>query len=213
MSRTALLLAAFFGTSSVTIAQPTTPSGWQWQLDRAAENVIGRDAPAGAWQFQEMIPGMHVTSGPGVTVYAAAESASGRYMVDATIVLFPNSSDAGYGVMFGGSKLGESGATWSAFLLSPDGRFSVVRHSPTGTTRVVEWTTNEGILKRGAETVTNQLRVSVEPDSIRFLVNTKRVGAIARAATQPDGQFGLRLDAGINIHVTNVDVTRRLLKR
>jgi hypothetical protein len=199
--------------SGPALAQPGAPSGWQWHLDRPVENVTGRDAPPGAWQFQEMIPGMHVTSGPGATVYPTAESASGRFMIDATIVLFPNSTDAGYGVMFGGSKLGTPDATWSALLLSADGRFSVVRHAASGTTRLIDWTANETILKRGAETVSNQLRVSVEPDSIRFLVNAKRVGAIPRSATEPAGQFGLRLDAGIKVRVTNVDVTRRLLKR
>jgi hypothetical protein len=186
----------------------STPEGWRWQLDRPAPNVMGRDAPPGSWQFQEMIPGMHVTSGPGVVLTAPGDGASGRYIVDATIVLFPNSGGEGYGVMFGGDE-----STWNAFLLDATGRFSVVRRQGAAVDRLVEWTPHEAITRRGAEPVTNQVRVAVEPDSIRFLVNTRPVGALPRSATRTDGHFGLRLGEGINVHVTNVDVTRRLLKR
>ena len=38
----------------------------------------------------------------GVTLSLAASNATGRFMVDADIVLFPNSATNGYGVMFGG---------------------------------------------------------------------------------------------------------------
>jgi hypothetical protein len=191
---------------------PAPPAAWRWHIDKPATNVTGRDAPPGAWQFQEMVPGMHVTSGPGVVVFPT-DSASGRFMVDATIVLFPNSSKDGYGIMFGGRSLGEPAATWSAFLLSADGRFTVVRHSSAGDERLIAWTSADTIRKLGAETVTNQLRVAVETDSVRFLVNGRVLSALPRTALRPDGQFGLRLDPGINVHVTNVDVTRRLLRR
>lgn len=209
LNRVALLVAVPFALS----AQAGPPAGWRWQLDRPAENVTGRDAAPGAWQFQEMIPGMHVTAGPGALVFPTAESATGRFAVEATIVLFPDSNSGGYGIVFGGRSLGESGSSWQAFLVDGDGRFSIVRATATGREPLVPWTANDAILRRGKETVTNQLRVAVEPDSVRFLANGKRVGAVARSALQPDGQFGLRLDAGINVHVTNVDVTRRLLKR
>lgn len=187
------------------------PAGWRPTLDKPAENVLTRDVPAGAWQFQEMVPGMHVTSGPGVTLRAPG-SASGRYMIDATIVLFPNSSDNGYGVLFGADSAGES-PSWQALLVDASGRWSVVQHTSAGRKALVPPTAHDAILRRGKETVTNQLRVSVERDSIRFFANTQRLGAMARTDVRPDGAFGLRLDAGNNTHVTNVDLTQRLLKR
>jgi hypothetical protein len=195
------------------LAAQVEPPGWRFQLDRPAVNVMGRDAPADAWQFREMIPGMHVTSGPGVVVFPATETAAGRFMIDATIVLFPNSGNDGYGVVFGGRSLADASAAWTALLVTADGRFGVFRRGASGREALVDWTPNDAVTRRGAEPVTNQLRVAVEPDSIRFLANGKRLGAIARSAVQPDGQYGLRLDAGSNVHVTNVDVTRRLLKR
>ena len=192
------------------------PDGWRWQLDKPAPNVTGRDAPPGAWQFQEMVPGMHVTAGPGVILYAPGAGAAGRFMVDADIVLFPNSSENGYGIMFGGRT--GAGAdttlrTWNALVLNASGRFAVVRHSGGKVETVKGWTEHDAIVKRGAEPVTNRLRVWAERDSVLFVVNGTALGALPTAALDPDGLFGLRLDEGINTHVTNVDHTVRLLRR
>ena len=199
-----------------TVHAQRVPDGWRWQLDKPAPNVMGKDAPPGAWQFQEMVPGMHVTSGPGVILYAPGAGATGRFMVDADIVLFPNSSENGYGIMFGG----RSGAgadttlrTWNALVLNASGRFAVVRQSAGQVETVKAWTEHEAIVKRGAEPVTNRLRVWAERDSVRFVVNGKALVALPAAALDPDGLFGLRFDEGINTHVTNVDHMVRLLRR
>ena len=193
-----------------------TPDGWRWQLDAPATNIIGQAAPAGAWQLQEMIPGMHVTSGPGVTLSLAAPHVTGRFMVDADIVLFPNSTMNGYGVMFGGQGTTSADTTlraWTAFLVSGAGQFSVVKHSAGKSEVLLPWTANAAILRRDTTTATNRLRVWSEPDSVRFVINGTHVGSLPRAAVSADGVFGLRFDSGINVHVTNVDITRRLLKR
>lgn len=159
---------------------------------------------------------MHVTSGPGVTLYLGDVGAAGRFMVDADLVLFPNSTMNGYGVMFAGQPTHGNDSTltaWSAFLLSGSGRFAVVRHVAGKLEQVVPWTASDAIVKRDTSVITNRVRVWAEPDSVRFVVNGTRIAALPRTAVPPDGLFGLRLDDGINMHVTNVDLTKRLLKR
>lgn len=52
--------------------------------------------------------------------------------------------------------------------------------------------------------------VRAEPDSVRFLVNDERIAAFARGAIDVDGAFGFRIGQGVNLHITNLDVTRRL---
>lgn len=202
------------------IAMPTpcpaqrSPEGWRWQLDRPAELVLGRDAPAGAWQFQEMIPGLHLTSGPGVLVFAPGDGAAGRFMVDADLLLFPNSGERGYGIVFGaGGAANPVASQWTAFMISATGEFCVVRHTPEGAKQLVEWRAHPAIVRKGKEVVTNRLRVAVERDSVRFLANAVQVGALPRSAVEPDGLFGLRAEEQVNLHVTNVDLVRRLLKR
>lgn len=209
----ALVLACGIAMPTLCLAQ-RSPEGWRWQLDRPAELVLGRDAPAGAWQFQEMIPGLHLTSGPGVLVFAPGDGAAGRFMVDADLLLFPNSGDRGYGIVFGaGGAANPVASQWTAFLISGKGEFSVVRHTPAGATRLVEWRSHPSIVIKGTDVVTNRLRVAVERDSVRFVANGVQVGSLPRSAVEPDGLFGLRAEEQVNLHVTNVDVVTRLLKR
>ena len=64
--------------------------------------------------------------------------------------------------------------------------------------------------KPEGNTVTNVLSVRAEPDSVRFLVTSERITAFARADLNVDGPFGFRIGKGVNLHITNLDVTRRL---
>jgi hypothetical protein len=137
-------------------------------------------------------------------------------MVDADIVLFPNSTNNGYGVVFGGKAAAGSDttlATWHALLLNASGQFAVVRSVSGKPEQLRPWANHDAILPRGAEPITNRLRVWAERDSVRFLVNGKPLAAVPRALLEPDGVFGLRFAEGINVHVTNVDHNVRLLKR
>ena len=216
-NRTLACSLAFFAVLALATsadAQPV-PHGWRWQLDQPAPNVIGKDAPAGAWHFQEMVPGMHMTTGPGVVVYPPGPGARGRFMVDADLLLFPNSGANGYGVMFGGRSDGGADTTlraWNAFLVNAAGKFAVVRHVGGKVEQLHPWTAHEAIVQRTSDVVTNRVRVWAERDSVRFAVNGKTVGAMGSASLEPDGLFGLRLEEGINMHITNVDHSVRLLK-
>jgi len=217
MPRAALVKAMIVVVASAASAQQT-PVGWRWALDRPAANVMAQDILADAWRFQEVIPGMHVTTGPGVVVLAPGDAAAGRFSVDADIVLFPDSRDSsGYGIAFGASVAAEGtevqASTWYAFLVSGEGRYCLVRHAAGATTLLLPWQAHDAIRARGRSTITNRLRVAVEPDSVRLIANGKPVATVPRAGLSPDGGFGLRLDGGLNVHVTNVDITRRLLKR
>ena len=164
-----------------------------------------------------MVPGMHITTGAGVVLLAPGDGAAGRFIVDAEMLLFPNSSDGGYGIMIGGSSdeasLDFAATHWIGFVVSGDGRFAVLRHAPERTTSLVDWRADGSVVPRSTDVVTNRLRVAVEPDSVRFVVNEKQVAALPRAGLQLDGLFGLRIEDGVNVHVTNVDIVKRLLRR
>lgn len=218
MQNIAVALVVCFWIASPRICDAQkAPEGWRWQLDQSSTGGTQARSPEGSLSLQEMVPGMHVTTGPGVVLLAPGAGAIGRFMVDAEMLLFPNSSDGGYGIIVGGRPRGRSldipAAYWVAFVVSGDGRFAVVQHTPERTTLLVDWRSDESIVRRAKDVVTNRLRVAVEPDSVRFVVNQKQLAALSRALVQPDGLFGLRIDEGLNLHVTNVDIARRLLKR
>jgi hypothetical protein len=193
------------------------PVGWRWQLDHAARTITGQADPKTSLRLQEMVPGMHITTATGVVLLAPGDGAVGRFIVDAEMLLFPNSSDGGYGIMIGGSSdeasLDFAATHWIGFVVSGDGRFAVLRHTPERTTSLVDWRAHESVVPRSTDVVTNRLRVAVEPDSVRFVINQKQVAALPRAGLQLDGLFGLRIEDGVNVHVTNVDIVKRLLRR
>lgn len=61
-----------------------------------------------------------------------------------------------------------------------------------------------------AGTALNTLTVRAEADSVYFEGNGQRLTAWPRAELPVDGVFGLRAGRGVNLHVTNLDVTTRL---
>ena len=211
-----LVLSACIAVPQLCEAQKA-PDGWRWQLDSPASSVTPQATPATSLSLQEMVPGMHVTTGPGVVLLAPGDGALGRFMVDAEMLLFPNSSDRGYGIFVGGRaaerSLDAPAGYWTGFVVSGDGKFAVIQRTPDGTTLLVDWKADDAIVLRNKEVVTNRLRVAVERDSVRFLANQKQLAVLPRATVKPDGLFGLRIDEGVNLHVTNVDVVKRLLKR
>ena len=60
------------------------------------------------------------------------------------------------------------------------------------------------VAPKGDETGLNVIRVAVEADSVRILVNGVRAGAFA-ANMDTDGIFGFRVGTGTNLHVTRLD--------
>lgn len=68
----------------------------------------------------------------------------------------------------------------------------------------------EGITPLAADgTVRAAVRVLAEPDSERYFVDGTRVGAWPRSALPVDGVYGFRIGRGANMHITNLDITRR----
>jgi hypothetical protein len=186
-------------------AQDSAPAGWKTQLTSGS---------GAEFAFDEMLPGFHVTAkSTGGLVYPAAERATGRFAVDAAIVLFPDASDRGYGVFVGGGDDGGRLGGWTAFLVAGDGRFAIAKQVGSATQMVLPWAAHDAVLRRADKTVTNRLRVELEPDSVRFLVNGARLATLARSAVSSDGHVGLQFEEGLNVHVIDVDVTRRLLGR
>jgi hypothetical protein len=194
---------------------PAGPPGWSWSLDRAARmsaggKAIGTDS---LFEFALMAPGWHLTMGPGGVVFDPREKADHRYVLTAELILFPDASmDAEYGIFVGGMAL-ESAADkqWYAFVVRGDGSAAVLHRAGPETHLVMPWTKHAAVKPRPADaTVTNVVQLRAEPDSIRFLVNGERITAFARADLNVNGPFGFRVGKGINLHITNLDVTRRL---
>jgi hypothetical protein len=159
-----------------------------------------------------MPPGWHVTTQTeGGVLYDTSYTAAGRFAVEAEIFIFPGASQEGYGVFAGGKDLASGARTFIAFLARTDGSTGVFRFSGTNAPEpLVDWTSGSAVLPAGSEAQRNTLRVTAEPDTLRFHANGTEVAKLARAQLPLDGLFGLRVGAGLNLHAANLDLTRRL---
>ncbi len=191
-----------------------TPEGWRWLSDAAARPQAGQQLEGHSgetFRFEPMAPGWHITMGPGAVLFGERERAAGRFALAATLVLFPARSDAEYGVFAGGAGLDGSAPAYTTFVVRGDGSAAVLRRDGARVIAVMPWTKFDAVVSRGSNGMArNVIQVRAEPDSVRFVVNEIVIQTFARSALALDGQFGLRIGPGIDIHITNLDVTRRL---
>lgn len=197
-------------------AQLILPPGWKWATDVPSRVTTNADFDKvlgdSVWRFTQMTPGFHVTTRPAALMYDATIQASGRYAVESVQILFPGTSQSGYGLFIGGRDLDATGAQFIAFLARRDGQVSIERRAAGQTTTLVPWAPSAAVKlpAKPTETASNTLRVSVELDSLRFSINGQPAAAVARRDLPVDGYFGFRTGADINMHITTIDFTRRL---
>ncbi len=188
-----------------------TPTGWQWITDQPAQHIRTLDPPKGSWLFGVMAPGWHITTGPGALLYEPAYAGRGRFLVESQGFLFPGEGQAGYGLMLGGQNLGTANARYTAFLLRRDKQVAVERHRGAEVTMLQPWTPVGAIkVPATADAAPNTLRVEVEADRARFLINGTVAADVPRDGDTLDGIIGMRIGPDLNLHIATIDVTLRL---
>jgi hypothetical protein len=198
-----LAVIVLAGFPSLLFAQASRVEGWRIVADAGAPDSVRHD---------RMPPGWHITTGPAAILFDPSIQARARFAVEAEIHLFPGESSEGYGVFLGGSDLSTSAGTWTAFLITKDGDAVVERRSNNTTavlhprSRAVGVKAHEG----GSGTALNVIRVLVQGDSAVFSANGQRIVAIPTANLRLDGPIGFRVGKGLNLHISNLDLTTRL---
>ena len=192
--------------------QLKTPEDWKWRLDEPAAISPSGKLETGQWWFVAMPPGWHVTMGPGGLVYHPGYRASGRFIVESELFLFPDSSDEGVGVFVGGQAFGDGETpVHTSLLLRKDGSASVVRRAGGAVVPIADWAAVEGVKAHGGKDAEKHaFRIEAETATVTFLVDGTKVAAVPRTEVAADGHFGLRIGRGVNIHVVRLDFTQQL---
>ena len=184
------------------------PDAWKIRADRA-------DADTAGLYFVGMPPGWHITTGPSGILWDPASVAAGNYRIESEIFFFRDKSrdTEGYGILLGGKDL-EGPADYVYFLLRNDGKFLVKHRAANGDTHTLQdWTAQGAIARHTAETdgatVKNVMAVDAGPESVVFSVNGTQVASFPRSQMTVNGIVGLRINHGLNLHVTKLDVTSR----
>jgi hypothetical protein len=162
--------------------------------------------------YVRMPPGWHMTTGPGALLYDPAYAARGRFAIEAEIFLFPGTSQSGYGIFVGGSRLESGEPSYLALLIRRDGQVALERVQGASRTLLAPWTASAAVRPHpgGDEVVQNVIRLSVERDSLVVEANAARVLAVARGEESLDGTFGFRVGADVNLHASRLDYLQRL---
>lgn len=201
---TGLLLAS---TLEAQVAMGDYPDGFIVRLDDATES--GAEI-----EFVTMRPGWHITTGPAAILFDPALQASGSYRVDAETFLFdPAERVEAYGVLLGGRDLSAADQAYTYFVIRHTGEYSIRQRRGERVESIVEWTSNAAIVTwagRGdGVTAKNELAVVVDANEVRFLVNGKELTVLPRARVDADGVVGLRVNHGLNLHVSSLTVTKK----
>lgn len=205
------LLLLVFATSLLTgplaaqHEERTPPPTWKVRPDHATASMDDL-------YYVDMPPGWHVTTGPAAILYDPARVGEGTFTIDTEIFQFPSARvHEAYGIFFGGRDLEGDAQAYVYFLIRGDGRFLVKQRTGSTAETLVPWTAHEAIVLRddGDENIKNTLRVVAGAETVTFFVNGTEVASVPRAGLESDGIVGLRVNHSVNLHVTNLDVTRQ----
>ena len=178
--------------------------GWQVRIDKS-QSATDPDDTSDV-EFMPMEGGFHYVGGPAGTLWMPGQTASGDYTLSATFTLNePSSHTNYYGLVFGGSNLGEADQRYQYFQVAQNGTF-LIKERTGDATQDLEGATEHTAVKTPPESGSsvNALEVRVARDTISYVVNdtvvhtTPREGVFATT----DGIVGARVN-----HVTDVTVS------
>lgn len=180
------------------------PEGWLARTDHGSDGVEA---------MQQMPPGWHVTTGPAGIFYQPETRAEGDFRVESTVFLFdPEGRNEGFGVFIGGADLQGDEQAYTYLLIRADGSVIVKRRDGAGTSTLLDWTKHQAVVTwagrgEGAATAKNVLYVEAAGHDVVFGVNEQEVFRTARAGQHVDGVVGLRVNHGLNLHFSSLEVT------
>jgi hypothetical protein len=201
----ALLSIAGSGTPALAAQELERPEDWQVRFDREGSDPS-------ELHFVTMTPGWHITTGPSGILWNPSHTASGNYMLEADLHLFdPGERREAFGVFFGGGDLLEDGQAYTYFLIRRTGEFLIKGRAGVDTETMVNWTAHEAIRSWPGDpdeaSVLNTLGVRMEADEAVFLVNGQEVARLGRDQVRSAGVVGLRVNHGLNLHVSRLEVS------
>lgn len=178
--------------------------GWSARVDDPKQGVAGL-------KFVSAGGGMHVTTGPNVTLWDPQQAASGEYVVRATFTV-PKapSHPVAYGLIFGGADLTEDSQKYSYFVIREDGQFLVRRRDGAKTMSVGgDWAAHAAVAGRMAAGQKNELAVQVGGGRVRLLANGQEVASHPASALDTEGIVGLRIGHGLDVQVDGLTVEQK----
>lgn len=189
-------MAAF----ALLVAVPLTaqaPAGWEMRVDHSTDASDPDDVPEVT--VRTIANGFEVTTGPAVTMWNPANTATGQYTLEGTFTLLEPSGHVNYyGLIFGGSALEGAQESYIYFLVAQNGSY-IIRHRAGNETvhDIVPRTPHEAVMAADANGQSvNRLQVRVGASETQFVVNGTVVHTAPKTgmAARTDGIWGVRVN-------------------
>ena len=193
--------------------------GWHGKIDasEAAKGMTLNDA-----KFFQQDAALHFITGPAVTYWNPANTASGDYTVKATFqepqYMNLNAHPHPYGVVIGGNDMGTGQQTLLYCSAYGNGTFIVRGFGPEPFRLSDRRPTAHPAIKKAAgngQSVTQEIALSVRGDKVECAINGTVVGSYNKADAvgsgklkSTDGVYGLRFGHNTEGLVTNLAVTK-----
>ena len=182
------------------------PADWKVRFDRAGSTEADLET------FVEMPPGWHIATGPAGIFWNPGNTASGEFRVEMEVFLFdPGTRREGFGIILGGTDLDGPDQEYTYFLIRNGGESIIKMRMGSEAPTVQPWTGHDAILSyadRGEDaSVKNVLAVECGAETVRFFVNGKEVASVARDEVATDGTVGIRVNHGLNLHISRLELT------
>jgi hypothetical protein len=187
------------------------PAGLELRVDASTDAADPDDVPNVT--VASVANGFEVRTGPAVTVWNPANTATGNYTLEGTFTLLQPSGHVNYyGLVYGGRGLEGAGQTYIYFMVAQNGSF-MVRHRLNNETvhDIIGRTTNAAVTQPGANGQSvNRLQVRVGATETQYVVNGTVVHTAPRSgmAAASDGIWGVRINHVIpGVRVEGLRVT------
>jgi len=193
------------GTAS---AQTDVPADWIYRLDGPQRLSTGDSLRAGEWFYTRMPPGWHLTTTEqGVTTFPRGVHVHDRWGIEVELFLFPNPSDQPLGIVVeSNDPTGPDGGAVLRFLMRADGMVSAQARHGDEERVLVPWRRDSTVAPHAGGVERHVLRVVHEAATLAFSVDGHEVLAVPTGGANPRAVPGLRIGAGLNVHVSRFDV-------
>ena len=193
-------------------------AGWTGQADAGRGGATNSIDDA---RFVAEGQGFHVITGPAVTYWNPANKASGSYTVKATFIepkyMDLNDHPHPYGIMIAGNDLGTDQQSYLYCAAYGNGSFIVRGFGPKSfQMNGGRGEANAAVHKAAGKNqpVTQEIAVSVKPDSVQCAINGTVVASYPKSALvtagklkSTDGVYGVRFAHNTDAIVTGLTVT------
>ena len=193
--------------------------GWTGKVDA---NEAAAGLTLNSAKFMAMGGGFHVVTGPAVTYWNPANSASGNYTVKATFredkFMGLNNHAHPYGIVIAGNDLGTDNGTYLYCAAYGNGRFIVRGFGPAAFQMNGRGEANPAVNRAAGvgQPVTQEIAVSVKADKVECSVNGTVVGSYDKTAVvgagklkSTDGVWGLRFGHNTEAMVTGLSMSKQ----